>query len=280
MDLGPVHVFWCFSFERFNGILGATHLNGSMSIEIQLMRKLLAGRYVWNAEFPKEFSENFVQFFDEQRKTVIENFNALNATKLFNAATCYNLGEVNWSDLRYLILPNSYKLVAIDSDDLQLLLSCYKVIYPHSNIALSSLALCARKYPRVSLGTETFGSKMDNRNLRSSRILASWSDKNGNINPSADVRPGQVNFFIKHCVEIDNVPCEHVFACICWYSHDESKDHFKKPIQVWKLKTFDNPGPSIYLPVQRIMQTFACCESVQISGEKKLIISPIPRLYY
>lgn len=64
MDLGPAHVFWCFSFERFNGILGATQLNG-ISIEVQLMRKLLVGRFICNVEFPKEFPGNFMQFFEE-----------------------------------------------------------------------------------------------------------------------------------------------------------------------------------------------------------------------
>ena len=41
-DCGPVHAFWCFSFERFNGILGAIQVNGR-SVEVQLMHKLLAG---------------------------------------------------------------------------------------------------------------------------------------------------------------------------------------------------------------------------------------------
>jgi len=27
-DCGPVHAFWCFSFEHFNGILGTIQVNG------------------------------------------------------------------------------------------------------------------------------------------------------------------------------------------------------------------------------------------------------------
>ena len=37
LDYGPVHAFWCFSFERFYGILGSTPTNGR-SIGVQLMR--------------------------------------------------------------------------------------------------------------------------------------------------------------------------------------------------------------------------------------------------
>ena len=55
----PVHAFWCFSFERFNGILGTMQVNGR-SVEIQLMRKLKAGRFVWDVKFPNEFQEHFL----------------------------------------------------------------------------------------------------------------------------------------------------------------------------------------------------------------------------
>ena len=40
-------------------------MNGR-SIEVQLMRKLLAGRFVWDVEFPSEFEENFLPFFAQK----------------------------------------------------------------------------------------------------------------------------------------------------------------------------------------------------------------------
>ena len=38
LDFGPVYAFWCYSFERFNGILGSYPTN-NRSITEQLMRK-------------------------------------------------------------------------------------------------------------------------------------------------------------------------------------------------------------------------------------------------
>lgn len=43
MDFGPPHAFWCFAFERCNGILGSLHTNNK-SIEIQVMKKFLMGQ--------------------------------------------------------------------------------------------------------------------------------------------------------------------------------------------------------------------------------------------
>ena len=37
-DHGPIHSFWCFSFERYNGIMGSVFTN-KRSLELQLMRK-------------------------------------------------------------------------------------------------------------------------------------------------------------------------------------------------------------------------------------------------
>ena len=40
LNYGPVHGFWCYGFERFNGRIEKYHTN-NQSIEVQLMRKFL-----------------------------------------------------------------------------------------------------------------------------------------------------------------------------------------------------------------------------------------------
>lgn len=43
LDYGPVYAFWCFSFERLNGILGEYH-NNNRNIEVQVMRHFQQGQ--------------------------------------------------------------------------------------------------------------------------------------------------------------------------------------------------------------------------------------------
>jgi len=83
IDGGPVNT--CFSFERFNGILGAMQVNGR-SVEVQLMRKLLAGRFVWDVKFPCEFQEHFLPFFAQEGSYSSEIFIVRTATELFKGA--------------------------------------------------------------------------------------------------------------------------------------------------------------------------------------------------
>ena len=63
-DYGPVYSFWCFAFERYNGILGSTATN-NRSIEIQLIRKFLLEQFVFNVALPEEHSETFTPFFNK-----------------------------------------------------------------------------------------------------------------------------------------------------------------------------------------------------------------------
>ena len=56
IDYGPVYSFWCFAFERFNGVLGSYHTN-NVRIEPQIMRKFCNQQAVQNIGIPPEFSD-------------------------------------------------------------------------------------------------------------------------------------------------------------------------------------------------------------------------------
>ena len=47
LDFGPPHAFWCFAFERYNGILGSYHTN-NRSIECQFMKKFLTNQAMYS----------------------------------------------------------------------------------------------------------------------------------------------------------------------------------------------------------------------------------------
>ena len=57
-DYGPLQEFWCFSFERFNGILGKQPTN-NRSIEAQLMNKFISDHFSSSFEYPDLFLDDF-----------------------------------------------------------------------------------------------------------------------------------------------------------------------------------------------------------------------------
>ena len=68
IDYGPLHNFWCYPFERYNGILGSLP-NSNRSIESQLMQRFLSENEILSCSFPDEFSDSFLPCFPKMRQT-------------------------------------------------------------------------------------------------------------------------------------------------------------------------------------------------------------------
>ena len=148
-------------------------------------------------------------------------------------------------------LPNFHKVRTLDSDDLSSLLFVYKSMYGEVITSTSCLAKTVRRFGSIVIGPEKFGSKQECRSLKSARVVASWTDDNGFINPCSGLRPGRVDCFVQHTLNTGCQSQQHVFALVDWYVEDESKDKYGKPVEVWR-KTFLPGGPSRFLPVARI----------------------------
>ena len=211
-------------------------------------------------------------FFNKEGSSCGETFSDKTATQLFNSACCWHLKHFQWSDLTLVSLPSTYKHFVLDSDELNLLLDCYKILYSNKHVEFALNV--ARKYSTIRLG-----SKMDCWTLRSARIMASLTAKEGSINISAPCRPGVVICYVPHSVKLNGEFYEHALAVVWWYKSDCNQDHYGKPTQVWKYSDYVHCGAAMFMPVQRIKNRFACC-SIKLNGEEKLVVSPIPRLFY
>ena len=275
-DYGPVYGFWCFAFERFNGVLGSTITN-NRSVEIQLMRKFLSEQFVSNVTLPNDFREHFSSFFNSYRESLSTESMPIGSSVLHSIATNVNLGGFDWSDFASLItLPSAYKLMHLDTDDRQLLAQTYQAMYPEKSIMANMVSEVSRRYVCVYLSGEKIGSKLECRALRSARIMASWAKNDGQIDPSAPMRPGFVKFLFVNCIKIGEKYQKHVFACMEWYKEDTQRELYRRPVEIWRLKTFNQPGPANFIPVQRFYSKFASA-SVKMAGVEKLIVSPIQR---
>ena len=58
-DFGPVYSFWCFAYERMNGVLGAYHTN-THHISIQYMRRFLDSKSYAPVYWPSEFASEYL----------------------------------------------------------------------------------------------------------------------------------------------------------------------------------------------------------------------------
>ena len=92
---GPVHNFWLFSFERFNGILGDFKTN-QRAIETQLMRKFLREQDFKDLQFPNLFREQLEPLFHQMSNTSVHPFQDISSVV---ALLSLSEGAVTKSDL-------------------------------------------------------------------------------------------------------------------------------------------------------------------------------------
>ncbi len=62
LNCGPVHSFWCFPFERFNGILGSFQRNWAVP-ELQMLKKIVSYHQFLQSSLDSSLPQEFKQFF-------------------------------------------------------------------------------------------------------------------------------------------------------------------------------------------------------------------------
>ena len=120
LDYGPTQEFWCYSFERFNGILGNQPTN-NRAIEPQLLKQFLLDSDSTSYVFPDEFAEDFasLDLNNVQRSTV--------RGSVLDAITKCEF-----------LLPTKFKRCVFSSGDLEQLKNLYQLLHPaHSELLLT-----------------------------------------------------------------------------------------------------------------------------------------------
>lgn len=154
LDHGPITSFWCFSFERFNGIMGSTTTN-KRSVELQLMRKLLISRQLKDMKLPDKYKIEFLGLCspsgmsDSDVTEEVHPHNWCVAHEFRNIAAKAPLNGINWRNDSGVTRPSSYKLVHLDVDDATLLKQVYKILYPGREIEIANLAEGIQKFGTI-----------------------------------------------------------------------------------------------------------------------------------
>lgn len=210
-DFGPVYAFWCFAYERMNGILGSYHVNNH-HISIQLTIRFLYSKAYAPSRWPKKYADEYLPFINNftyekgclQQKTVepeISTFISDNIVALPPLQE-YALDQ-HEQEAMYLLYDS-------------LLQSCtYRILV----LSRRAKALLVQN---VIIGAE------GTRHTKSSFVLAKNSTTNS-------VCLAEIVFFL-HCTAISNTTNSHTrrwVAAVKWYMDHPCRVWFGNPVQVW-----------------------------------------------
>ena len=136
LDYGPVYSFWLFSFERFNGILGAFRTN-NRSVEIQIMRKFLQKHELRDIPLPERFRETIQPVFQllqeaQQVGTLGESIPSIPSTLNLSVGQVQRCLE--WSNMKAYSCFSPRAIDVLDDDYTEYLLKAYETILPRHSV--------------------------------------------------------------------------------------------------------------------------------------------------
>lgn len=281
-DFGPAHSFWCFSFERYNGILGSYRTN-KRSVETQFMRKFCTEQKVRSLTITQ----------DSVLQSVLPHSNLLQQTEQFFSLS--NLFHDSNSILMIIRLPQEelrlvqsfqingtisplppYQESVLNYKDVAYLKDLYQQLY--KDRVMCNFSHYIVSFGKVLYAGDLIGSvKQGANNYLSSIIIAYWSLTTNNIYANCSRRVGEVQYFFKHIITFsdgDKESLEHVFAYVNWKKRHPKEDWYgSSAIVCTELNELS--GSSSFLPVQRIL--FRCAHAViKIDDESLFVACPIP----
>ena len=234
----------------------------------------MISRFLDGVQKPRQYEREFQHLCCPQENSDGDLGECPLESSLQNMATAFPIGNLNWS-LSNVSLSSQYILQSLESCDLEILHTVYKALYPEKIIELTALAETVKKYSSLTIGNEHYGSKLDCRSIRSSRIYASWAKEDGDLNlERMQFYAGKVDYYFSHSLALNGRCLLHVFACVTWHKPDDSSDLFLNPTRTFKARDYVAGGPSRFMPVQRIYCRYAWAE-IMVGNEKKLVTVPL-----
>lgn len=186
-DFGPVQEFWCFSFERFNGILGNQPTN-NRSVEPQLLQRFLRDRRANTFEFPQEFKDDF---------SSIDN---ISSEKLVGSVSDTIRLNTEFK------LPSKYTRGVFDSVELLYVKQLYCKVFPDANENNIQVNSIYTRYSSLTMKGKMYQSS-GKRIQKPYVVLASW-DKDAlfgapptqlpdSESAKANERPINIHYYLK-----------------------------------------------------------------------------------
>lgn len=248
-DYGPAHSTWCFSFERYNGVLGGMpNNNRTLQVEKTMMTRFIQQM----VSIPTHELQHLLM-----KETVGSVSDTLTNSEMYIKQLQYT----RTTSLRMLFASNDLASPvgrmsqhALQPYEVQCLTKMYETTFSDCNVVHVS-CICYR-FSRAKLGSKLVSSQMA-RSDRSSYICANWLGDSLSIDSVSDNwRPGCIKYFFKHNVTIEKDSGEKesfqsLLAYVGWYKSHPEKNFIPSPVTLW-WPEYEPLCAASFIPICRI----------------------------
>ena len=262
-NYGPVTAFWCFPFERFNGILGTFQKNW-ISPEQQMARKFISYQHLLLMEVSTALPDEIREFFEDHvtkcgeislgEGSLQQSHVDSSSLLAYKKSSICTLPEVDATQGPMYVLYRRYEGI-FDSSDIESLTTVYQTLY--SGVTFKHIPMTHEQFHELRVFNEIFISSRAKGN-NSAAVCANWAGVGGNLVATTNnvLRVGLIQYFLRHVVRLPTSAAEyrrvvHIFARIFWYKSHPRENFFHHRALVVS-PDMDRCGPATFLPISRI----------------------------
>ena len=261
-DYGPVYGFWCFPFERYNGLLGSTP-NNNRSIECQIMQRMLRENEALHLYSEDNIPESLLHCFPQMQHAGSVAETMVDPDIIHNNETnSWTLD--NSSSESVISLPKCKTHYALRDIQKRKIVNMYKILYKVDNVEIAQTCFA---YKSLTINGYRL-SNYKNKSTSASIVMTYYDPLS--FRKCATLRAARINQFYKHCVTINNEVKSHLLAYLSWYlEHPKSSSH-DKPVTIWYQDLFQ---ANSIIPVQ-LINSRAVSLVDELSGDSIIFVVP------
>ncbi len=273
-NFGPIMNFWCFSFDRFNGIIGNEPTN-NLSIEAQLIKRILSdNRYLQLLSLGQGL------FRDMDDTNAFTDVVITHAT-LHDSQQHQHLDDiVSASTDKFTCMPNKKsKMCTFSLEEVRILIQLYQSLYPSDHIESRYQPQTYRKIESITLNNQLYRSGQIVLARSVSAFPSSEDQLPQSITSDPNLRAAVVKHFILYTLPGDD-DCElgnsvRVFAVVDWLqvASNQLKDKVGKPYVAYCNSLFEISPNNFLVPIDYISTVLLSC-TMDIEEDRVLLTVP------
>lgn len=281
LDFGPAHAFWCFSFERYNGILGSFHTN-KKSVELQFMRQFHKKQVLLSVS--KDFAElsNFFPACENSTYPEVDDIQFMDL--LSHSLPSLDLTKFTYDDENgmHRLLPPLHEMV-FEHDDFVDLKNLYQKLHPLYQVEYVSPFFF--KASRALLGSDVIGSLVNNHSARASSVVGAFWPSTGRDKSLECLGEniGQVMYYCRNIVIFRDsngakTTKHFTLAYVKWILKHSKPRYFGSSATVCINNLFEPTSMFSFIPISRI--SCRCATTIiDIDDESVYVACPLPINY-
>ena len=263
LDYGPLPAFWCFSFERYNGILEGV-CKSWITPEKQMFSKFLNLQYLNSLDIQHTHlpGDDFVgligdSLFQPSRihssveQTGIDGLDIAQQMKNYTCeVSCIDASVKSYHKLSVPLVEKVF-----NDTDFNFLKIMYSHLYDSTTHEIVKVSRFYVESKHITINSlQLLSTKA--RSQRSAAIVAHWRNQTGiDLSGQTPVRVGIVNSFFRHDVHVrsgSTVTCKrNLLARVNWFEN-HPRQHQYIPSLMVTCTLYDRENCSNFIPVSRI----------------------------